>query len=165
MRALEDWRHFPGRCPPQGRNLDGPQEPGVLHDGKETQPSSGSVVPLPIQIRLLHASPTGTFYGQVRRSISQSGPWYRSGGQQQCHATPSGVLCSSRNPSPLRTVIGRRRARTNPSGYSQGNREGKQEDAVAKSATELRRSKGKSLRASEWSERDASSVSGMSLCA
>jgi transposase InsO family protein len=35
-----------------------------------------------------------------------------------------------------------------------GNREGKQEDAVAKSATELRRSKGKSLRASEWSEHD-----------
>ncbi len=33
-----------------------------------------------------------------------------------------------------------------------GNREGKQEDAVAKSATELRRSKGNSVRASEWSE-------------
>jgi hypothetical protein len=33
-----------------------------------------------------------------------------------------------------------------------GNRKGKQEDAVAKSATELRRSKGNSVRASEWSE-------------
>jgi hypothetical protein len=35
-----------------------------------------------------------------------------------------------------------------------GNCEGKQEDAVAKSASELRRPKGKSLRASEWSEHD-----------
>src|SRR5882762_3224397 len=35
-----------------------------------------------------------------------------------------------------------------------GNREGKQEDAVANSATELRRSKGNSVRASEWSEHD-----------
>jgi len=35
-----------------------------------------------------------------------------------------------------------------------GNREGKQEDTVARSATELRRSKGKSVRASEWSEHD-----------
>src|SRR6266481_5555399 len=33
-----------------------------------------------------------------------------------------------------------------------GNREGKQEDAVVKSTTELRRSKGNSVRASEWSE-------------
>jgi hypothetical protein len=35
-----------------------------------------------------------------------------------------------------------------------GNREGKQEDTVAKSAMELRKSKGKLLRASEWSEHD-----------
>jgi len=35
-----------------------------------------------------------------------------------------------------------------------GNRAGKQEDAVVKAAEELRRSKGKSVRASEWSERD-----------
>ena len=35
-----------------------------------------------------------------------------------------------------------------------GNRAGKQEDAVVKAAEELRRSKGKSIRASEWSERD-----------
>jgi len=35
-----------------------------------------------------------------------------------------------------------------------GNREGKQEDTVARSATELRKSKGKSVRASEWSEHD-----------
>ena len=34
------------------------------------------------------------------------------------------------------------------------NREGKQEDAVAKAAAELQKSKGKSIRASEWSERD-----------
>ena len=35
-----------------------------------------------------------------------------------------------------------------------GNREGKQEDAVVKSAMELRRSKGKSIQASEWSQHD-----------
>ena len=35
-----------------------------------------------------------------------------------------------------------------------GNRTGRQEDAVAKAAEELRKSKGKSIRASEWSERD-----------
>jgi hypothetical protein len=35
-----------------------------------------------------------------------------------------------------------------------GNRKGKQEDAVAKSASELRRFKGKSLRVLEWSEHD-----------
>jgi hypothetical protein len=49
----------------------------------------------------------------------QSGPWYWSGGQRQCHTAPSGVLCSSHDPSPFWTVTGRRRAR-HPSGYSQG---------------------------------------------
>src|SRR5882762_2553296 len=34
------------------------------------------------------------------------------------------------------------------------NRTGKQEDAVARAAEDLRKSKGKSIRASEWSERD-----------
>ena len=35
-----------------------------------------------------------------------------------------------------------------------GNRKGKQEDAVANSALELQKSKGKSVQASEWSEHD-----------
>jgi hypothetical protein len=45
------------------------------------------------------------------------------------------------------------------------NHEGKQEDAVAKAAGELRKSKGKSLWASEWSERDGLLCFRDHLCA
>jgi len=32
IRVLEEWRLFLGRSLAPGRDLDGPQEPGVLHD-------------------------------------------------------------------------------------------------------------------------------------
>jgi transposase InsO family protein len=59
------------------------------------------------------------------------------------------LLCSSCDPSSFRTVFGRRRAR-HPSGYSQGKPRGQTRGR----SRELRKSKGKSVRASEWSEHD-----------
>ena len=35
-----------GKSPTPGRDLDGPQEPRVLHDSQETQPSPGLLVPV-----------------------------------------------------------------------------------------------------------------------
>jgi len=64
MRALEDWRHF----------LEGAHHKVEIwtdHKNLEYFMMAKKLnrrqarCPLPIQIRLLHASPTGTFYGQV----------------------------------------------------------------------------------------------------
>jgi len=75
----------------------------------------------------------------------QSGPWYRSRGttaMSHCSARSSSQLTRSRALSGL-SLEGEERDILRE--IRKGNREGKQEDAVARSATELRRSKGKSV--------------------
>jgi len=94
IRALEDWPPFPGRAHHKVENLDGHKNLEYFMTAEETQPAPGSVVPLPVQIQLLHASPTRTLYGQVRRSIRRADHGTGAGTTAMSH-------CSARSSSQL----------------------------------------------------------------
>jgi hypothetical protein len=91
---------------------------------------------------------------EVRRIVTQSGPWYGGGGDND-NIT---LLC----PEFFAAHAVRALSGLSPEGEEcdilrdirNANRAGKQEDAVARAAGDLQKSKGKSVRASEWSECD-----------
>jgi len=98
IRALEDWRHFLEGAHPSlksGRTT----EPGVLHDGKEAQPPSGSVVP-PFQVSILPCTTDLDALWASPISVSQGGPWYRGGDNSNVTLLRQ-VLCGARSPRPL----------------------------------------------------------------
>jgi len=51
IRALQEWRLYRGRGT-SVRDLDRPQEPGVLHDSQATEPEASLMVALPLPLRL-----------------------------------------------------------------------------------------------------------------
>jgi len=63
------------RSPTPGRDLDGPQELGVLHNGQETQSSPSLLVSVLSLIQLQVDPPPRTIHGEARRIITETGPW------------------------------------------------------------------------------------------
>src|ERR1700679_1617831 len=76
----------------QGRDLDGSQEPRVFHDCEETKSQTGSLVPLPIPLRLRDAPPSWEEHGETRCPLAscQSQEWCRR--QPRRHATSTRVF-------------------------------------------------------------------------
>jgi len=93
-----------GRSSASSRNLDGPQELGVLHDGQETQPLPSLLVSVLSLIRLQVDPPPRTLHGKAKRVITETGPWQQS---LQQRGYGSAMTGASHNPSPRRSSAGR----------------------------------------------------------
>jgi hypothetical protein len=92
--------------------------------------------------------------GDVRHTVTQGGPWYGEGGDNDNITLLHLEFFAAH--------VVRALSRLSPKGEEQdilkdiwnANCAGKQSDAVAQAAGDLRKSRGKSVQASEWSECD-----------
>jgi hypothetical protein len=91
--------------------------------------------------------------GAVRRTVMQGGPWY-GGGDNDNITLLRPEFFAAHAVRALSGLSPKEEERDILKDIRNANCTGKQEDAVARAAGDLRKSKGKSVRASEWSERD-----------